>query len=330
MFDDHLHERMETSRREFLNRLDKPQLKRLIADCRRINGRWARLSTNTLIRWLFNTTFHKKSIPTNPSPVFCRWAIRSGCPHALKELHDQSKEECLFAVGMDGLMLEFVRDQDEDICLVAVTHTGLALQFVKHQTEAIQWAAINQNAEALRYAENPSIELQNAAIDLSGLVLRHIKNPTPDQCLRAVKRSGLALADVDKNKQTPELCEVAVRQHGMAIKFVAEPTAELERIAAVNGGIEFVHQTKELCQMAIWHNPYSLRHVSPKFQTEKLCRLAMERAAAKRYILRYITSEPLREKLAAEFNLLHVLEEFRFTAQHNTKACARYRQSEAK
>lgn len=67
--------------------------------------------------------------------------------------------------------------------------------------------------------------------------------------LEKVKKDGLHLRRITKN-QTLEICLAAVKQNGLALKYVA-------------------HQTPELCLMAIQQNPWALKYVEN--QTEKLC-----------------------------------------------------------
>ena len=50
--------------------------------------------------------------------------------HALKYVHNQTKEICLIAVEQNGYALQYVHNQTKEICLAAVKQNGHALQYV--------------------------------------------------------------------------------------------------------------------------------------------------------------------------------------------------------
>ena len=58
------------------------------------------------------------------------------------------------------------------------------------------------------------------------------KNQTIDMCMTAVKEDGIALKYV--KKQTPEICMAAVKQNGLALQYVKDKTPEICREAIAN------------------------------------------------------------------------------------------------
>ncbi len=77
------------------------------------------------------------------------------------------------------------------------------------------------------------------------------KQKMQDEILEAVQMDGSALKNIRQELQTPEICLTAVKQNGMALKYVKE-------------------QTIEICLAAVKKNSYALRYVMlciklPKF-----------------------------------------------------------------
>ena len=76
------------------------------------------------------------------------------------------------------------------------------------------------------------------------------------ECLEAVKENGLALKFV--NTQTPEICLEAVKQYGCALAYVSHQTPEmcLEAVKRYGCALAYViHQTPEIVARAIVQDP---------------------------------------------------------------------------
>lgn len=59
------------------------------------------------------------------------------------------------------------------------------------------------------------------------------KQKMQDEILEAVQMDGSALKNIRQELQTPEICLTAVKQNGMALKYVKEQTIEICLAAAV-------------------------------------------------------------------------------------------------
>lgn len=95
--------------------------------------------------------------------------------------------------------------------------------------------------------------------------------------LKAVSRVGKALQYVQENKRTPELCEAAIRQDGMAIYFVPNQTLELCLLAIKQNpnALQYItNQTPELCKIAVRCNPMTIKYV--RNQTPELAMMAVK------------------------------------------------------
>ena len=107
-------------------------------------------------------------------------------------------------------------------------------------------------------------------LPLSELFLQNIQ-----LCELVVKQRGLALKYIEN--QTEELCKLAVEQNAYALEYVKDQTVELCKLAIQQNGnaLQFVrNQTEEICKLAVKQNGLALEFV--KEQTEEICKLAVE------------------------------------------------------
>ena len=127
---------------------------------------------------------------------------------------------------------------------------------------------------------------------------------TPELCEMAVQQYGLALYYVPEKFITPQLCETAIKQNGMSIEWIPEKliTKELCELAVKKDGmtLEFVPEelrTEELCKLAVKQNGWSLRFVPQKLRTPELCELAIKQ---NRSSLQYVPDELRTKELCLE------------------------------
>lgn len=93
-------------------------------------------------------------------------------------------------------------------------------------------------------------------------LIKRINNPPYNICLYAVE-FGLAIEFVQDKYKTKELCQMAVRQSGKALKFI-KPNQHISE-----------DEYKELCMISVYYNGESIKHVPRKYQTEELCTIAI-------------------------------------------------------
>ena len=167
-------------------------------------------------------------------------------------------------VKQDGMYLQYIDIQNEKLCLAAIKNNWKSLQFVKNQTPNICYTAIEENKYALEYIKNPSIELFDyifnelcenyycyhpydiddifdedpaiyliknskeaalAAVKISPRAYQYLNNVTPEFKRMLVDYSGGVIEYIDTKDK--ELCELAVKTYGLAIKYVDNQTLEL-------------------------------------------------------------------------------------------------------
>jgi len=140
----------------------------------------------------------------------------------LKYIKNPSKDECVLAVGANGLALEFVPKDfvDLELCLLAVNSNGLALRLVpdKLRTKEVCEAALK---------DNPSAEVYAPIHTPKGLKHRFYKNfwylpRSYDYFLGLVKENGLMLSQVPQRLLTDEVCWEAIKSRGRALRWLPE------------------------------------------------------------------------------------------------------------
>ena len=101
-------------------------------------------------------------------------------------------------------------------------------------------------------------------IHQNGCVIEYIKHQTLGLCKLAVQLEGLALQFIKPEFKTPEICELAVRECGYALRYVENQTDTICKLAVQqNGGaLQYViKQTDEICRLAIQQNDYATQFV---------------------------------------------------------------------
>ena len=109
-----------------------------------------------------------------------------------------------------------------------------------------------------------------------GLNLQYIEKQTDNLCLIAVKNNGLALFWVEN--KTNEICYEAVKQNGLAIKYICNPSILICEEAIKNNIkalLYLVDQNDSICKFAINHDYKSLQYI--REQTDELCLLAINK-----------------------------------------------------
>lgn len=115
----------------------------------------------------------------------------------------------------------------EHECLCSVKEDGDYLQFIKNPSIEVCLAAIETNATAISWIQNPTMEMYFHAVKKYPYSIKYFKVPLFEHHLEAVKIQGLALRKVPKKFRTKEICEIAVKNNGKALKHVDNKTPEI-------------------------------------------------------------------------------------------------------
>jgi hypothetical protein len=140
--------------------------------------------------------------------------------YAIQYVTLQTQELKLAAVTQNGWALEFIDKQSPDICRAAVEEYGMALSLVKDKTTALCLKAVKNYGMALQYVDKQTKQIINTALKNDGCAIQFVKHIVPEMYILAVKNCGLSLEFIKRDKQTPEICELAIQQNPDAINFV--------------------------------------------------------------------------------------------------------------
>uniref|UniRef100_A0A6C0EBD2 DUF4116 domain-containing protein n=1 Tax=viral metagenome TaxID=1070528 RepID=A0A6C0EBD2_9ZZZZ len=163
---------------------------------------------------------------------------------------------------------EFCRKTLENSSKKVVPNTEHIFKFVKNKTDELCKLAVSIDGASMIYIDDPSEELKFMAFEKSPWIYNKIKNPPYELSKLAVALSDYNFKYIPKEHKTYELCNDALNENGMNLKYIDDQTDELCEIAVRNNGlaIQFVKcQNQKLCKLAYEQNKNSIKHIKKKF-----------------------------------------------------------------
>ena len=188
-------------------------------------------------------------------------------------------------VKEDHRTILFIHDNklSYDIIKEAVKSNGLALQFLDTEniTHNIYYNFFNNidkfnKSNKINNLESIDNKVTDKKFDnlycneiLGPESHEHIDNKVTDEIFEiAVKQNGLALKYIDYDKQTDKIIEEAVSQNGLALEYVHydKQTDKIIELAVTNNGcaLEYVQNDKltiEVLELAIKNNPCVIQFI---------------------------------------------------------------------
>lgn len=174
----------------------------------------------------------------------CRAAIKQNSISLLyiKEKTDEL-EELAIKESKNGECLRYVRKQTDKLCMQAVKQNGIALKFIKVRTPILCLTAAKNNGRALQYvpADILTIDICENALKQAGFMINHVPFEMRTEALWkiAVRQNGMNLEYSCRLdfEQSEELCMIAVKHCGKALKFVCKQTVKICEIALANNAL---------------------------------------------------------------------------------------------
>jgi len=215
----------------------------------------------------------------------------------LKEIINQTEEQCLAAVKNNanaliyskhttepillaavkqkGSMLKYIKDPNNKICLAALNQDPNALEYIKYQTEEMILVAVKKCAHVTILIKKPSMDIYKKIINVNLDSHQYMDEKYVDFefmnqiWIKLLSNNGLLL---EKCKmQTVELCKYAINQNPHAMRFI-------------NNSINVYEEYVNLLEMSIKKNPHTLqyllnyhKHILEKYDYVKLVKLAVSR-----------------------------------------------------
>lgn len=91
--------------------------------------------------------------------------------------------------------------------------------------------AISENGMALQFVPDKTPRLCEMAVSKNGWSVFFVENPGKDLIMAAISQNGSVLSEIGQERQTEEMCLIAVRQYAWAYKFAKFKTDALRRVA---------------------------------------------------------------------------------------------------
>jgi hypothetical protein len=175
----------------------------------------------------------------NISPLFAEKLMKENMyifKYLPKEL--QTRNMCIQALSFDGSLIKYVNEKyQNDNSLTSFS------------TESLQvWKPLKLRSLA-KWTKNRERSFVKSSLSLNPDDLQYIEKQTREMCLIAVKKEGTSLRWV--KEQTNDVCLEAVKQDGKALEFVKIQTNEicLEAVKQWQGAIFHVkNQTLNMCK----------------------------------------------------------------------------------
>jgi hypothetical protein len=141
------------------------------------------------------------------------------------ELYKSRKYELeKIAVSKSPNVIEKIEEQVPELCFIAIEEDRLSFQYIRHKfrTEEVCKFAIEKDEYSFSLMkDNEKTEnLCELAVSLNGMNLAKVSKKTYKICKLAVQNDGYALQFVDKEFQTDEIINIALRENAYFEKFI--------------------------------------------------------------------------------------------------------------
>jgi hypothetical protein len=176
-------------------------------------------------------------------------------------------------VKEDRRTLLFIPDNklSYDIIKEAVQSNGLALQFLDTENITHIYYKFFNNINKIEKLNKIDDLYCNEILgnEIHNPINESIDNKISDEIFEiAVKQNGLALKYIDYDRQTDNIIELAVSQNGLALEYVHydKQTNKIIELAVINNGcaLEYVQNDKmtiEIIELAIKNNPFVIQYI---------------------------------------------------------------------
>lgn len=219
-------------------------------------------------------------------------------PSNIQYISNPTEKQMLIAVSKRGESIRFIKNPPENVQLVAVTQDGESIQFIKDPTEKVEFAAVKTSPSSIAYIPNPSEELQLFLLQRNYRSIAYVANPTEKVQLLAVQQDGALIRYFVKNSTPSEAVQLAaVTNTGFALQYLVslgiKPPSDKVIMTAVkqNGmAIQYIPDPSEELQfIAVEQKPENVRYI--KNPTQKIQTYVVEKSPREVLNIKNVTSE---------------------------------------
>ena len=115
---------------------------------------------------------------------------------------------------------------------------------------------------------------------------------TNDDYVMLVNKYEFAIKYILNDKQTDEICEIAVQKYGLILQYISEDkqTDKICKLAVQQDGLALQcvfddKKTIEICEIAVRQNGNALKFVPEDKKTDEICKIAIRQ---NKYALHYV------------------------------------------
>lgn len=187
----------------------------------------------------------------SPELVYLTLERFSGILGEILENEKQTQEIIELALKANGLHIKRVANPTYLNCLLAVQMNGLALQFISDnfKTNELQMAAVKSDGRALQFCIDASEEIEKEAIKENSSALRFASKTHDNIMLAFEKGCELVMLYVSQSIENyRDYYEIALQNNGHSIRFIdyEDQTFELAKIAFYERASSRFHMKQEL------------------------------------------------------------------------------------
>jgi hypothetical protein len=219
-------------------------------------------------------------------------------PSNIQYIPNPTEKQMIIAVNARAESIRFIKNPPEAVQLVAVTQDGESIQFIKDPTEKVEFAAVKTSPSSIAYIPNPSEELQLYVLERNYRSIAYVANPTEKVQLLAVQQDGALIRYFVKNSTPSEAVQLAaVTNTGFALQYLVslgiKPPSDKVIMTAVkqNGmAIQYIPDPSEELQfIAVEQKPENVRYI--KNPTQKIQTYVVEKSPREVLNIKNVTSE---------------------------------------
>ena len=172
-----------------------------------------------------------------PTYKMCQYALsKDGC--LINYIDDQTTELCEIAIDNNPFSLKYVRNQTSELCKKAIDKDGFSVLAINdvNRTDMNEMyeLSIFNNWICLASISNQTEDLCRYAVCVNPMALKYCNILTDEIKTLAVFNNGLSLELLDKNEQNEHICIMAVKNNGIALRYVFDQTYKICKAAVKN------------------------------------------------------------------------------------------------
>lgn len=262
----------------FLENVSEDQILRVIRSRPDLIGVIRNPSEKVLIEILKKKPLYIEQIQNKTKGMY--ETVISEYPLYITKLEDPDIDLIKLALSKDGTLIEFFENTSE-LNSIALKNNGLSLQYIEHQTEKECIMAVSQNPKAIEYVKEKTKAIYDVLVEKYPEFAINCQDSLDiDQLTKMINAKPDLIKKV--RRQTPEMCEIALKNNPCNIEFCWFLTKKLVMEILKKDGLllKFLTGTsyeedEDVCIEAVKNAPMALKYL--KKPTKKTIKIALHK-----------------------------------------------------